>query len=105
MHYTGCPIGSGYERHAAKALCDEAASLREVAAVAEQERANAEQEIERARERISVLERSERDLMCTLEEQWAAYDESSHEWVSLTYMRARCTCGALNALPSASSEA
>ena len=87
------------ERQAAKALHDEVVSLREVAKAVEEERAKAEREIERSRERISVLERAERDLTCELE---AAYGEYSREWVSMSYMRARCTCGAL---PAASSEA
>ena len=90
------------ERQAAKALHDEVVSLREVAKAVEEERAKAEREIERSRERISVLEMAERDLTCELE---AAYGESKREWVSrymVNHMVNRCTCGAL---PAASSEA
>ena len=90
------------ERQATQALHDEVASLREVAVAAEEERAIAVREIERARERISVLELAQRDMRQALEEQGAAYGESSREWVSMSYMHARCTCGAL---PGASSEA
>ena len=64
------------ERQAAKALHDEVVSLRDVAKAVEEKRAKAEREIERSRERISVLERAERDLTCELE---AAYGESSRE--------------------------
>lgn len=83
-------------------LQSELSSVRAAAAAAEEERAKAEREIERSRERIFVLQRAETDLMCEVE---AAYGESQREWVSLSFMRARCTCGALTALPGASSEA
>ena len=75
-------VAAAEERTMVAATHSELASLRAAAAATEEERARAEREVAKGRERIAWLERAEDDLRAELGEVRDAYDDSHDDWTS-----------------------